>query len=501
MAIKPREQWYDIARDLNWTSTYVSEDELFPENMSGSDGIPKEAWEEFDEPYKMSYPEYVKVQREKDSGAYSVKAALERAEIVKNSDPGWVSVLKAHYGAIAVGEYTAVTGEARMARFSKAPGNRNMAVFGMLDETRHAQLQLYFPHEYCKTDRQFDWAWKAYHQNEWAAIAARSLFDDIIAGRDAMSVAIMLTFSFESGFTNMQFLGLAADAAEAGDYTFSNVISSIQTDESRHAQQGAPILEILVKNGRKEEAQKKIDVAIWRSWRLFAVLTGPIMDYYTPVEHRSMSFKEFMLEWIVGQFERSLLDLGLDKPWYWDLFMEELDTCHHGYHLGVWYWRPTVWWNPAAGVGLEERDWLEEKYPGWNERWGQCWDVVTDNLLNDKENLTLPETLPLVDNMNQLPICGIPGDKHWDMNVYSVEKNGRIFHFSNEVDKWIFESYPEQYEGHKSIIDRFLGGEIQPMTLEGALKYMGFEGDAEIGRDAHNYEWINKAFNEIKKAV
>ena len=129
------------------------------------------------------------------------------------------------------------------------------------------------------------------------------------------------------------------------------------------------------------------------------------------------------------------------------------------------------------------------------------WDVVTDNLINDRESLTLPETLPLVDNMNQLPICGIPGDKHWDMNVYSVEKNNRIYHFSNEVDKWIFECYPEQYEGHKSIIDRFLGGEIQPMTLEGALKYMGFEGDAEIGRDAHNYSWIDKSFGEFKKAI
>ena len=44
--------------------------------------------------------------------------------------------------------------------------------------------------------------------------------------------------------------------------------------------------------------------------QLGAVLTGPIMDYYTPLEHRKQSFKEFMREWIVGQFERSLIDLG-----------------------------------------------------------------------------------------------------------------------------------------------------------------------------------------------
>jgi toluene monooxygenase system protein A len=90
-------------------------------------------------------------------------------------------------------------------------------------------------------------------------IAARHFFDDIMMTRDAISVSIMLTFRFETGFTNMQFLGLAADAAEAGDPTFANLISSIQTDESRHAQIGGPALKVLIENGQKAEAQKRVD--------------------------------------------------------------------------------------------------------------------------------------------------------------------------------------------------------------------------------------------------
>jgi toluene monooxygenase system protein A len=92
-------------------------------------GIPMPAWESYDEPYKQTYPEYVKIQREKDAGAYSVKAALERSQIFKNADPGWLSVIKAHFGAIARAEYSASTAEARMARFGKAPGMRNMATW------------------------------------------------------------------------------------------------------------------------------------------------------------------------------------------------------------------------------------------------------------------------------------------------------------------------------------------------------------------------------------
>jgi toluene monooxygenase system protein A len=498
MALLNREDWYDLARTTNWTPKYVTEDALFPEQMSGSRGIPMAAWETYDEPYKTSYPEYVSIQREKDAGTYSVRAALERAAFVDQADPGWVSTMQAHYGAVALGEYVAGLGEARMARFSKAPGNRNMAVFGMMDENRHSQLQLFFPHANIKRSRQWDWGHKALRTNEWAAVAARSLFDDIVTSRDAISTAIMLTFAFETGFTNVQFLGLAADAAETGDHSFASLISSIQTDESRHSQQGGPALRILIEHGKKAEAQQLIDVAIWRSWKLFSVLTGPLMDYYTPVAGRKQSFKEFMLEWIVVQFERQLLDLGLAKPWYWDTLMRDIEITHHGMHMGVWCWRRTVWWNPAAGVSPDDRDWLEEKYPGWNKRWGRNWDVITQNLLNGKEALTLPETLPLICHMSNLPITHTPGDD-WDITDWSLEHEGRLYHFGSEVDRWCFQINPDHYKGHQTVVDRFLAGKILPPTLEGALQYMSLSPD-EQGRDAHAYAWIEH-FRKLRSAA
>lgn len=488
MALLDRAEWYDIARATNWTPSYVSDAELFPDVMTGAQGLPAEKWESYDEPYKTSYPEYVRIQREKDAGAYSVKAALERNRMYETADPGWLSILKAHYGAIALGEYAAMSAEARMARFGRAPGMRNMATFGMLDENRHGQIQLYFPHEHCPKDRQFDWAHKAYHTNEWGAIAARHTFDDLFMARSATDIAVMLTFAFETGFTNMQFLGLAADAAETGDYTFASLISSIQTDESRHAQIGGPALQILIANGRKAEAQKLVDVAIARAWRLFALLTGLSMDYYTPLEHRKQSFKEFMQEWIVGQFERSLIDMGLDLPWYWDKMIAEFDYQHHAYHLGVWFWRPTVWWNPAAGMTPECRDWLEEKYPGWNDTFGKCWDVIIDNLLAGKPEQTVPETLPIVCNMSQIPICGVPG-KGWDVKDYPLDYKGRTYHFNSEIDRWVFQQDPVRYRDHLTAVDRFLAGHIQPPNLMGALQYMNLS-PGEIGDDAHKYAWV-----------
>lgn len=487
MTLLKNSDWYDIARQTNWTPKYVTENELFPVEMSDCFDIPREAWEAYDEPYKVTYREYVKGQREKDTGAYSVKAAMGRMNFLESAEPGWKSILKSHYGNIPLQEYAAGMAEAIMVRFGRAPGMRNMATFGLLDEVRHAQIQLFFPHEYVSKDRQFDWAQKTMHTNSWVAVANRVLFSDIMNGRDASAIALMLTFSFETAFTNVQFLGLSADAATVGDATFSNLMSTIQTDEARHAQIGAPALKLIVENGGKEKAQKLIDIAFWRNWRVFSVLTGTAMDYYTPLEKRELSFKEFMLEWVVGQFERNIRDVGLDVPWYWDLFLEELNTVHHGYHIGVWYWRPTVWWDPAAGVSTDERNWLEEKYPGWNDSYGKIWDVIGDNIRNGREDLTVGETLPILCNMSGLPLIGIPG-KLENRRDYNLDYKGRRYHFGSIVDRWIFEQEPERYAGQTSLIDKFVAGEIQPATLEGFLDYMKLE-PGDHGKDAYDYAW------------
>src|SRR5207342_3069799 len=111
-------------------------------------------------------------------------------------------------------------------------------------------------------------------------------------------------------------------------------------------------------------------------------------------------------EWVIDQFMRTLADYGLKRPWYWDEFIEGLDIWHHSLHLGVWFWRPTVWWKPQAGVSLAEREWLNEKYPGvWEQLYGPIWDVIIDNVNAGRMEATLPETLPWLCNLCQLPVC------------------------------------------------------------------------------------------------
>lgn len=490
-----RSDWYDLTQDMNWTLSYVTEDQAFPEELSNGFGVPAEQWWTWDQPYKISYREYVHIQVDKDTSVYSVNSVVNRSKLYESLDPGWKSAILAHYGAIAVPEYTASLGESRMARFGRAAAWRNMASYGCLDETRHGQIQTYFPYTLLSKEPRADWGHKAYHTNEWGIIAARSLFDDMFAANDAVSTAIQLTSTFETGFTNLQFLGMAADALGVGDLEFSALISSIQTDEARHAQQGEPTMKILLQNGRADVAQKLVDVMFWRAWKVFALLTGLSMDYYTPLEHRRDSFKEFMDRRINKQFVDQFRDFGLEKPWYWDdHFQKEINWLHHAYHLGVWYWRPTVWWNPDAGVSPAERDWLEEKYPGWNDSFGKYWDVITDNIRADNIPKTLPETLPVVCNMCHIPVCTPAGFDAGYLDSPApqiLDYHGRRYTFCSEPCRWIFTVNPTRYQGHLSIVDRFLAGHIQPPDLNGALAYMGIS-PAEAGQDATNYAWAHE---------
>ncbi|GAA0669629.1 hypothetical protein GCM10009535_56850 [Streptomyces thermocarboxydovorans] len=488
MARMPREQWYEIGRDVEWTFSYVDERAVFPEWMSGHGKIPREAWSAWDEPYKVTYPEYVSTQREKESAAFSVKAALQKSKLFDSLDEGWKSVAKMHFGAVALIEYLAVYAELRMARFGLSPAWRNMAVFGALDETRHAQLSLVIPHELVAKDPQYDWAHKAYFTNNWAIKAARATFDGMMMNPNVVDTAIQLPFTFETGFSNVQFVALSADALESGDVSFANMISTIQTDEARHSQQGGPTLEILMEHDPKR-AQWIIDKTFWTSARMFSVLTGPPMDYYTPLESRKQSYKEFMQEWIADQFLSSIQDYGLKKPWYWDEFIAGLDTWHHSLAAGLWYWRPTLWWKPQAGVSPEERDWLEEKYPNWGKQFGPIWDVITENVNAERLSQTVGETLPWLCNLCQLPIgtAGAPNNERYPVRSYPLTHNGYTYHFCSRPCRQIWWEDKDTLH-QKTCVEHLLAGDIQPPTLEGILAWMGLTPEV-MGEDAHAYRW------------
>ena len=487
-----RDQWLDLARKLDWTYSYVDEREVFPEVASGRPWLPQDAWREWDEPYRTSYTEYVTTQAAKDASVHAVREAVGRIEDFQQLDRAWLSGLKLHAATLPLAEFAAVVGNLRAARFGRDSAWRTTAAFGALDELRHTQIPLLVMHELVRWDPQFDWTHRFFHTNDWVAIAGRHLVDELLLGSNPIELAIGTNFVFETGFTNLQFIGLSAMARAAGDRMFETMIKSIQTDEARHSQIGPAVLKIVAEHDRAY-AQYLVDKWFWRSWLFFAVVTGFAMDYLTPVAHRKQSFKQFIDEWIVEQFQKNLDALGLARPWYWDQFLAATEIYHHMVYASAYTYRATVWFDFAL-PGPADRAWLAEHYPATWPLLDPVWERITARWREsgpDMEWHTHGATPVTFCHLCQLVLCGgtpVANSARW------VERDGRTFVFCSEPCAWIFESEPERYVDHTDVVARILAGEAPANLLELVRSYFGLTRD-RWGKDVQRgrYPWLERS--------
>jgi toluene monooxygenase system protein A len=485
-----RDDWLDLARKLDWDYSYIREEDAFPEIISGRPWLPHAEWQHWDEPYRTTYSEYVANQSAKDSSVQAVREVVGRVEDFAKLDPSWLNGLKLHSATMALTEFAAVTSNLRAARFGRDSAWRTMSTLGALDEIRHTQIPLLLMHELIRLDPQFDWTHRFFHTNDWVAIAGRHLVDEMLLASDPIECAIATNFVLETGFTNLQFVGLSAMAHDVGDRMFEKMVTSIQTDEARHAQIGHPVLATLVRHD-PERAQYLIDKWFWRSWLFFAVVTGFSMDYLTPVAHRRSSFKEFMEEWIIDQFQRTLTTFGLKRPWYWDTFIDALDLYHHMVYASAYTYRSTVWFDFAL-PGPEERDWLREKYPRTWDMFDPVWERITDRWRQigpDVEWYTQGVTPIGVCNLCQIILSnGTPQQN----SARIVDHDGRKYIFCSEPCAWIFSREPERYADHKDFVQRILAGEAPANVVELSRAYFGLTPEVR-GEDMlrGHYPWLH----------
>jgi len=484
-----RADWHDLARKLDWSYSYVDEHEVFPEVLSGSPWLPQTEWQLWDEPYRTTYREYVATQSAKDASVFAVRDAVGKAEDFQKLDAGWRNGLKLHAAALPLAEFAAVIGNLRAARFGRDSAWRTTAAFGALDEFRHTQIPLLIMHELVRSDPQFDWTHRFFHTNNWIAIAGRHLIDEMLLGSDPIEFAVATNFVFETGFTNLQFIGLSAMANRAGDRMFEKMLQSIQTDEARHSQIGPPVLERLLK-ADPQRAQQLVDKWFWRSFLFFAVVTGFHMDYFTPLAQRRQSFREFMEEWILEQFQQRLEQYGLQRPWYWPQFLDALETYHHMVYVSAYTYRATTWFDFVL-PSPADRAWLREHYPRTWPQIDPIWERINERWRRSGPGVewyTHGATPVGFCDLCQLVLCaGSPQHNH----ARVCEHEGRKYIFCSEPCEWIFRQEPQRYAGHKDVVKRILGGEAPANVLELLRLYFGLDQDL-WGKDiaGGDYPWL-----------
>jgi toluene monooxygenase system protein A len=486
-----RDDWLDLARKLDWDYSYVSEREVFPEAVSGRPWLPHAAWESWDEPYRTTYAEYVSGQHAKDAAIHAVRDAVGQVRDFERHDRAWLSALKLHGATLPLAEFAAVVGNLRAVRFGRDSAWRTTANLGALDELRHTQIPLLVLHELVRWDSQFDWTHKLFHTNDWVAIAARHLVDELLLTANPVEFAIATNFVFETGFTNLQFVGLSSVAGSVGDRMFEKMVQSIQTDEARHSQIGGPVLRTVVEHDR-EYAQYLVDKWFWRTWLFFAIVSGFAMDYLTPLEHRRASFKEFVEEWILDHFSTLLAEYGLSRPWYWDTFVESIGVYHHMVYASAYTHRATVWFDLAL-PGPAERAWLLGKYPGSWPLLDPVWERITERWREsgpDLEWYTQGATPIGFCRLCQLVLCG---GTPLGNSATVREHAGQRYVFCSEPCAWIFEKEPERYAEHKDIVQRILAGAAPGNPFALIRTYFGLT-EQTSGKDVARgrYPWLER---------
>jgi toluene monooxygenase system protein A len=242
----------------------------------------------------------------------------------------------------------------------------------------------------------------------------------------------------------------------------------------------------------RQYAQHLIDKWFWRSWHLFAIVTGFSMDYFTPLEARTHSFKEFMQEWVIDQFLRSLEEFGLQRPWYWDTFERSLDFYHHMVYASAYSYRASVWFDFVV-PGPRERAWLRAKYPASWAEIDPVWEQISRRWSeSDPGNdfAVHASAIPSFCSLCQLVLCGGTPSKN---TAVTLEHDGQKYILCSDPCRVLFEREPERYAGHKDLVKRVLDGEAPPNIVAMVRKYFGLDYN-DWGKDVYGgrYRFIER---------
>src|SRR6185503_11225156 len=105
-----RDDWLDLARKLDWSFSYVDEHEVYPDVASGTPWLPHAAWQDWNEPFRTTYAEYVANQAAKEASVAAVREAVGRLEDFQKHARDWLSALKLHAATLPLAEFAAVVG-------------------------------------------------------------------------------------------------------------------------------------------------------------------------------------------------------------------------------------------------------------------------------------------------------------------------------------------------------------------------------------------------------
>src|SRR5262245_27711253 len=173
-----RETYAAMTRGVNWTPSYVKEEEAFPYHQF--EGIKIHDWDKWEDPFRMTVDNYWKYQAEKDRRLYAVLDSFAQNQGHLNiSDARYLNAIKLFLQGVTPLEYMAHRNFMFIARYLPGPGPRMAALCQSLDELRHAQIEIHSISPYNKYYSGLH-SMRHMHDRVWYLSVPKSYFDDAV---------------------------------------------------------------------------------------------------------------------------------------------------------------------------------------------------------------------------------------------------------------------------------------------------------------------------------
>ena len=364
-------------QELSWEPTFVTKDPKYKTDYKLDKGGQKD-------PMKQVLSSYFPMQEEKDDRVYGAIDGAIRGNMWRQVQPRWMEWQKLFLSIIPFPEISAARAMPLLTEAVPNPEIHNGLAFQMIDEVRHSTIQMNLKREYMRNyidPAGFDITEKAF-SNNYAGTIGRQFAEGFITGDALTACNIYLQVVAETAFTNTLFVAMPSEAAANGDYLLPTVFLSVQSDESRHMNNGyGTLLMALANDENKELIERDLIYSLWNQHAVVDAAIGTFIDYGSKDRRKDReSYAEMWKRWYYDDYYRSYLvpleKYGLKVPH--EVIEDSWRRISEGfYHHYVAQFFATGWFANYWRIDPmteEDFEWFEHKYPGWYDKFGKWWE-------------------------------------------------------------------------------------------------------------------------------
>jgi propane monooxygenase large subunit len=447
-------------QELPWERTSVPPARRYTTDYRLEKGAQKD-------PLKQILRSYFPMQQEKDDRVYGAIDGALRANMFASVEPRWMEWQKFFLSMIPVAEGAAARAMSMLAEVIPNAEIQNGVAIQMVDEMRHSAIQMNLKRVFLQNyvdPAGFDLSQSAFGRS-YAGTIGRQFGEAFLTGDAITSACIYLQVVAETAFTNALFVAMPSEAAANGDHLLPTVFLSVQSDESRHINNGyATILMALADEENRPLIERDLRYAWWNNHCVIDAAVGTFVEYGTKDRRRERdSYAEMWRRWVYDDYYHGYLEplerYGLKVPH--DLveaarerissrgFVHKIAQFFAtGWPLGFWRIDP-----------LDERDfeWFEDKYPGWYAEYGAWWEQYRELSLPGDHRPIGYEARDYVYPLRCWS-CMLPCVLHEDTVL--DESGGEMRTYCSETCRWIDKvAFQASYEGRPTPAMGRLAGE------------------------------------------